>query len=332
MTSTTLEPSQRAGRSRSRTAIAGKTNQWKNEPLLAERLVRLDGRHADVGCATWPLRRRVPRRVAAARRRRDRRRSSARRCARCSRSGARARRRVDARSRAARCQLNSRAATASGSRISQNCDVRARSSRTAAGCRASARRCAGCRSTASASSRSATAPTRAGAGDGRRRRSTRSRRTGGLAAAARRSRRRRWSRARRGVASSIMQVGRRGRRIGIAAVNLFLDREQGSPPRGDRGAARAGRRVPPRRSASIASRTRCAATGRCPASAGALQRGDHARADDAAEGAVHVDPARTRGDAENGDVPALTVGRRRFLKASRRCSPPAGVRPHRAAQ
>ena len=36
--------------------------------------------------------------------------------------------------------------------------------------------------------------------------------------------------------------------------------------------------------------------------------------------------------AENGDVPALTVGHCRFLKASRRCSPPAGVRPHRAAQ
>ena len=41
---------------------------------------------------------------------------------------------------------------------------------------------------------------------------------------------------------------------------------------------------------------------------GRASGGDHARADEPAEGAVHVDPARTRGYAENGDVPALTVG------------------------
>ncbi len=58
-----------------------------------ERLVRIDGRHADVGPRSEPLRRRVPVGVAAARRRGDRRRSAVLRCARCSICGRRCLRR-----------------------------------------------------------------------------------------------------------------------------------------------------------------------------------------------------------------------------------------------
>ena len=53
-------------------AIAGRTTQWKEEPALPARLVRLDGRHADVRPRPQPLRRALPRRVAAARRSGDR--------------------------------------------------------------------------------------------------------------------------------------------------------------------------------------------------------------------------------------------------------------------
>ena len=50
MTSTTLEPS-KVPADRLAHGYRWEDEQWKNEPLLAERLVRLDGRHADVASA-----------------------------------------------------------------------------------------------------------------------------------------------------------------------------------------------------------------------------------------------------------------------------------------
>ena len=52
MTSTTLEPSS-VPADRLAHGYRWEDEQWKNEPLLAERLVRLDGRHADVAVAIW---------------------------------------------------------------------------------------------------------------------------------------------------------------------------------------------------------------------------------------------------------------------------------------
>ena len=208
MTSTTLEPRRGAGRpARARLSLGGR--RVEGGAAAARRLVRLDGRHADVGArlgryvgaflAAWPPRDGAgdgadPAVVAA----------------RDAAGVAAAAMRVVARQPATGAlQLNA-GGYGFGLGVSQTCAFRARSSRTAAACPGSARSCAGCRSTASASSRSATSPTPAGArtDDAAFDRAGEDRR----AAAARPSRRRRWSRARDAVSRLVMQVGRRARR------------------------------------------------------------------------------------------------------------------------
>ena len=101
----------------------------------------------------------------------------------------------------------------------------------------------------------------------------------------------------------------------IAAENLFLDQSKDRRRAEIEALHATGRRVPPGERVRLR-RERAARRLDDDLRARQAAGGDHARADDAAEGAVHVDPARTGGYAENGDVPALTVGRRRFLKAS----------------
>ena len=169
MTSTTLEPADvPAGAPRARLSLGGRAVEGR--AAAGERLVRLDGRDADVGArsraATSASSCRHGRRATAPRPRR----SGGRRCARCSSC------RVPGRHRCARdpsgsIQLNS---GGYGFGLARLADLfvppHRRAQRRAAGIRVAS--CAGCRSTASASSRSATSPTRAGAAS-RRTRSTR---------------------------------------------------------------------------------------------------------------------------------------------------------------
>ena len=117
MTSTTLEPSQRAGRSAGARLSLGR-RAVEERAAARQRIVRLDGRHADdaVGSRASTSARSSPRgRRATVRRRR---RSSDRRCARCSRCGGRRRRPVSGGSSSV--QLNS-GGYGYGLRISQNC-------------------------------------------------------------------------------------------------------------------------------------------------------------------------------------------------------------------
>jgi CubicO group peptidase (beta-lactamase class C family) len=70
MSSTTLEPSA-VPANRLAHGYRWEDEQWKNEPHAGERLVRADGRHADIGQRLESVCRRVPLRVAAARWSRD---------------------------------------------------------------------------------------------------------------------------------------------------------------------------------------------------------------------------------------------------------------------
>ena len=71
MTSTTLHPS-RVPANRLAIGYRWEDDRWKEEPALPARLVRRDGRDADVDPRLEPLRRRAARRLAAARRSGDR--------------------------------------------------------------------------------------------------------------------------------------------------------------------------------------------------------------------------------------------------------------------
>ena len=159
MTSTTLEPaSVRAVAPRAGLSVGGRAVEAR--AAASRRRVRRDGRHAHVGARPGRVRRRVPRRVAAARRCGD----GAREACLAARDAAAPARRGPPRSRAtptARC--DSTAADTASDSASRATATSRTSSRTAADCRDSARSCAGCPSTASGSSRSATARTRAGA-------------------------------------------------------------------------------------------------------------------------------------------------------------------------
>ena len=121
MTSTTLEPST-VPANRLAHGYRWEDNQWKNEPLLVEWLVRLHGRNADVGPRPEPLCRRLPLGVAAARRTRD----GADQAIVAARdaAGVAARAGVgDARSSTGAVQLNS-GGYGFGLRISQSCSFR----------------------------------------------------------------------------------------------------------------------------------------------------------------------------------------------------------------
>ena len=87
MTSTTLHPS-RVAPNRIAIGYRWEDERWKEEPRAPARVVRRDGRHADLDPRSEPLRRR--RSSMRGRRGTDRRpaRSAARRCARCSSPGA----------------------------------------------------------------------------------------------------------------------------------------------------------------------------------------------------------------------------------------------------
>ena len=159
MTATTLDPAKvPADRLARRLPLGGRALEGR--AAAPGWRLRRDGRHADVASAIWPLRRRSTsprgRRVTAP----EPARSAARRCARCSSPGGPS----GQRSRVARHGRDAADAGGYGFGLAspQTCASRD-ASRTAAVCPASDRRCAGCPTTASASSRSATSPTLGGA-------------------------------------------------------------------------------------------------------------------------------------------------------------------------